>query len=157
MECRETNLLQQLITKGQVHAEQNENLEKINKVLNVIGYEAIRYPHSTLLVLRDQSSNMSITAPWKEQMVKEAQEIFQKVANGSFVNKESPTVQLLLKNGWLREETSVVLCFTERALVQFSEFIENLNGDFQKCKLCEFLTNEGEYHIKCAEMLRKGE
>lgn len=151
----EATLIQQLLSKGQLNIDKDISLERINKILGVIGYEAIGYPHSSLIVLRDYSTNLKILNPWKEQTVDEAKEIFKKIASNSFVNKDSPTVKLLLNNGWLREESEVKLGFTERTLVQFSDFLSTQTSNFNRCKLCSFLTDEGEYHSQCKEMLNR--
>ena len=134
--------LLQLMTKGQITIEQQPDLLKINKILNVIGCEAVQFPHTAILVLKDLSSGLHACAPWKENTIEEAKAIFYKIAHNSFIDRESSTVQMLLKNSWIREETAVKLSFTERALIQFADFIEEMNCGFKKCKFLFILLNK---------------
>ena len=156
------SLLHQLITAGQTNFEGNIDLLKINKVLNVIGYEAVIFPHTKTLVLKDLSQKQPLTFPWKEQMVVEAKRIFEKVAHNDYIHKDknasrtgyNSVVEQLIDYNWLYEESDVKLNFTERSLVQFSEYIQCMNGSYKKCNLCGFLTDEGECHQKCAMMIK---
>lgn len=144
-------LAQTLLSKGMAPTVDGVDIPTLNKYLNLIHYDVVEFPHRRILVLRDRHTTTAVEYPWKEKTVDDARRIFEAVATQRHVDEVSSTVDMLIQRNYLRREGG--LRFTERTLVQFSEYIEGLNGRFRRCKLCGFLGDEGELHKACGMMM----
>jgi len=154
MEDRERFLTQILLSKGITKTMEGINIPAINKYLNLIDYDVVEFPHRGVLVLKDRLSSTAVEHPWKPKEIDDAKRVLEGVATQRYFDEASETAETLIERNYLRREEG--LKFTERALVQFSEYIEGLNGRFKKCRLCGFLGDEGEFHRACEnEMKRK--
>lgn len=95
----------------------------------------------------------------EEKTINEAKQIFIELIEHPYVNKELPIINTLIEFNYLKKEEGWIR-FTERALVQFSDFICSFNGRFKKCKLCGFLgeekfdLTENEYHTECLKSVK---
>lgn len=150
------DLIQTLLSKGIAHHE-NVDLSRMNQIFMKLGYEAVEFPHRRIIVLKDRLTDKTSDPIWTEERIKEAQQILEIISKNITDNKrEIPnelknTVELMIKNNYLRIEEDE-LSLTERSLVQFSEIIEKY---LCKCELCGFITEEGQYHKECKEILKK--
>lgn len=154
MEEEISEVLQQLLSAGSANASSEINIAEINKKLGIMSFEAVRVPHSNVIVLKDLSSFQKVTSPWSEENVRRAYEIFYKIAKAEHIEKSLPVVDLLLKNNWIYQDIKGNWHLTQRSLIQFSEMIASFQGKYKKCELCSFLTDEGDVHKECSETLK---
>ncbi|ELA41078.1 uncharacterized protein VICG_01871 [Vittaforma corneae ATCC 50505] len=145
-------IIQTLLSKGMIKVESEVDLSRINRHLSPIGYDVVEFPHKRILVLKDRSESTWIQPPWKEKTIEEAKKVFVKLSQCTYLDEQSAVVDMLTEFNYLKREDGR-LKFTERALVQFSDFIEGLDGRFKKCKLCGFLGDEGEFHNACKDFM----
>lgn len=145
-------IIQTLLSKGMVRVEGEVDLSRINRHLAPIGYDAVEFPHRGVLVLRDRNESTSILPPWKEKTVEEAKKVFVRLSQCTYLDEQSAVIDMLIECSYLKREEGR-LKFTERALVQFGDFIEELGGRFTKCRLCGFLGDEGEFHSACRDFI----
>lgn len=145
-------VLNRLLAEGCCDYVQGVVLEDMNELLRPMGYAAFIWPYKSKFILKDLSEPGAVQLPWTEATVDDAKVIVTKIALREDV-RPSSTLSLLIQEGWIKmDPTSRQPVLTERALVQFSEFLLLLNGRYRKCGLCEFLADSADYHPICSEM-----
>jgi len=140
-------ILHSLITTGSSAYNPNIPLADINEILGVMSYEAVLWPESKTLILRDLNPPAIAQPPWKEKLIDEL-----KAAIGELCMDKEPrgaVVDLMIQNRWAQFSPEHRLKLTERALVQFEGFISSLDGKYKPCKLCSKLVERSEYHEYC--------
>lgn len=145
-------LLQTLLSKGVCDLPKDCDTSALNKLLNPLSYEPVVLPYRKLIVLKDLYITQGASSPWREQLIDRAKEIFTEVAHGALIQNGDPAIDLLVGNRWLTRGPDGTLQFTERSLVQFSDFILSSGGKYKKCQLCGFLC-KGDYHTECKSIL----
>lgn len=144
-------IVQVLLEKGMTKVVDKIDIASANKYLNVISYEIVEFPHRGILVLKDRMVSTVIHYPWSGKTTDEVKRIFSAVAVNRYFNENSQVIDMLIRYNYLRRTDK--LEFTERALVQFSDHIQEIGGRFKKCRLCGFLGEEGELHNACQNMI----
>jgi hypothetical protein len=150
----QNSIILNLLSKGLLIQTGEIDIQKTNKKLRPIGYEAVIFPNRSVIVLKSKADLKGRQTTWKEKEIEEIKEIFVKIAMQGWLKEDSRVIEMLLDSLYLKK-TGGKLYFTERALVQFEDFIADLNGRFRKCKLCGFLEDEGKYHKECEEQYKK--
>lgn len=147
-------LLQILLEDGMCDAPGDCDISTLSKLLSPLSYEPVLLPYRKAIVLRDLYTTQGASAPWREHLIDRAKEVFAELAHGRLVSGADQAVDLLVDNKWLSRSPDGTLHFTERSLVQFSDFILSTGGKYRKCQLCGFLCN-GEYHTECKVILSR--
>lgn len=148
------SIIQNLLSTGLVTQTEEVDIHKVNKKLRPIGYEAVVFPNRSVIVLKSNLDLKGQQTKWKEREIEEVKEVFVKIAMQGWLKEDSRVIEMLLECFYLKKMNGK-LCFTERALVQFEDFIADVNGVFRKCELCGFLGDEGKYHKKCEEEYKR--
>ncbi|KAM0679592.1 hypothetical protein GINT2_002221 [Glugoides intestinalis] len=150
----QNSIILSLLSKGLLIHTGEIDIHKINKKIRSLGYEAVQFPNRNVIVLKSSADPKGQQIPWKEREIQEIKEIFVTIAMQGWLREESKVIEMLLESFYLKK-IGEKLYFTERALVEFEDFIADLNGKFGKCELCGFLGDEGNYHKECEERYKK--
>lgn len=169
-ETKFKNTLQKLLSTGICEYDENLDFHRIKLLMNTLNYELFILKYKKIAVLKD----LSTLAPLNKEESLNVKDIFRKIAvqgkitNNEIVennnennrhiirnNKISKSIDLLEKKGWIKKYNDDYE-FTERALVQFDDYILSLEGVYKRCELCDFLTSK-EIHDECKSILLKNQ
>lgn len=140
-----------LLTQGIYKGDPTEFLNEINKSLRPLFYEAVVLYDRSCCILKN-NSNKFISSEYTEQDNLEIKKVIECVVGNKPV--ESYIVESLVANNWL-ERTPNGLELSSRCLIQFEEYILDLDGRYKRCSVCKQLVDGEDVHKYCHDLLNK--
>ena len=155
MECApDTTIVHTLLSCGTCRNAPNADINEITALLQPLGYTVVLWPENDELILNDLTSGNNVLPPWTEEATEKAKSIFEKIAMDSPVPRSS-VVELLVESGWIAPAKTGGFALRPRTLVQFKDFIRELNGRYSPCKVCGHLVGDDSLPPRCKSILAR--
>lgn len=140
-----------LLTKGVYKGDPTPCINEINKNLRPLFYEAVVLYDKSCCMLKN-NSNKFISTEYTEQDNLEIKKVIEQVVMNKPV--ESYIVESMVANNWLeRSQGGYIL--SNRCLIQFEDYILDLEGRYRRCSVCRQLVDGCDLHDLCYELLNK--
>ncbi|KAF9764861.1 hypothetical protein NGRA_0187 [Nosema granulosis] len=144
-----TDITYVLLTQGFYKGDISQHINDINKNLRPLFYEAVMLYDKSCCILKN-NSNKFVCSEYSEEDNLEIKRVIEDVVLGK--TTESYIIDSLIANKWLLKN-EYGLSLSNRCLIQFEDYILDLEGRYKRCTLCKQLVEGRETHSFCENLL----